>query len=411
VLIFGSRVAALILRAPYTVLNPQLVAEDGSVYFLDQLGRFLPLLFAPHQGYFVVAPRVLAAVASIFPVAWAPFFFSVGAIVASAACVAYFCQHARTLFHPLASLAVIALLPTLGGELFGVTANIQWFGQLVVVAAALIPRPAAAPSSSPVAILQVIVIAAMALTGPYAIFCAHLLFGLLLIQNFAFLTRFRSLADALPRYFESLDWVCLTVVVVAGLAHMIMALNSPALPTHFPSPSLSEFFASVAADGIQVHMFGLIPMGHIGFLCAEAGLIGVLLLAPAGSNERLSCVVLLAYGLLCLLAGYVKMMTYGMSTASFEYIDRYFFALVIFQWLVVWRIVDHLVARKTAVGICLLVGVMAGLAYRSPHLFPVAPPDMHWSAYAPRIAAGEAVDVPINPIPWQIHVPAREERK
>ena len=137
----------------------------------------------------------------------------------------------------------------------------------------------------------------------------------------------------------------------------------------------------------------------------------MLMLVPAGSNVRLSCVVLLAYGLLCLLAGYVKMMTYGMSTESFEYIDRYFFALVIFQWLVVWRIVDNLVARKAAVSIGLLVVAMAGLAYRSPHLFPVAPPDMHWSAYAPRIAAGEAVDVPINPIPWQIHVPAREERK
>jgi hypothetical protein len=53
--------------------------------------------------------------------------------------------------------------------------------------------------------------------------------------------------------------------------------------------------------------------------------------------------------------------------------------------------------------ILLLVAFLANL----PRLREPAYADLHWELYVPRIRAGEAVTVPINPQGWVTNLPAR----
>src|SRR5512144_3452854 len=48
-IVFAVSALGLLLRAPDALLNPQFIAEDGSVFFAHQFGRLLPPLFGPVQ--------------------------------------------------------------------------------------------------------------------------------------------------------------------------------------------------------------------------------------------------------------------------------------------------------------------------------------------------------------------------
>jgi hypothetical protein len=87
-------------------------------------------------------------------------------------------------------------------------------------------------------------------------------------------------------------------------------------------------------------------------------------------------------------------------------------ALVIFEWLVIWKLFSAVPFFGETVSTCLIATTLAAIGLRDPSRLLREPPrDLSWQTYARRIDAGEAVDVPINPIPWQFHVPAREKQR
>lgn len=92
VIIAASLVACLLifLRRPDALLNPQFLAEDGTYYYAQayNLGG-LRALFLPAAGYLLITDRLIAAVAVLLPMAWAPALFNVYAILWQAAPVAF----------------------------------------------------------------------------------------------------------------------------------------------------------------------------------------------------------------------------------------------------------------------------------------------------------------------------------
>jgi len=409
---FAAAALGLFLRAPDTLLNPQLIAEDASILFVDQLGHALPLLLVPYQGYLVMLGRSVAWIASPFAAVHIALVYNLAWLLLAAGSIAYFCVRARALFHPCASLTALLLLPLLGGELFGMVANVQWFGQLVVIAACLLPRNSATPHSTAWRAAQLALLAIFALNGPFAVLCAFIYFGLIFAQWVAARLRMTRVHDALSTYVDSLDEPSLAVVMAAGLIQMLVVASQGAIPAQHQAHLLVDFVQAAGGEGVQVHLLGSMFVGRTAFDWWQAGLLAAVLLWRLPASVRIGCLVLLGYGWLCLLGGYLKMKAVDMQPGDINYIDRYVFALVVFEWLILWRLLSAVPIVGELRGTLVLAGILAAIGFDNPvRIFRPPPRDLDWPAYARKIDAGEAVDVPINPVPWHFHVAARQKNR
>jgi hypothetical protein len=83
VLVFLAALAAVFSRLPGTLLYPQFYAEDGWVWYQQayNLGWLRPLLMT-QAGFLQTLPRLVADVALLFPMQWAPLIMNLsGAVV------------------------------------------------------------------------------------------------------------------------------------------------------------------------------------------------------------------------------------------------------------------------------------------------------------------------------------------
>ncbi|MBB5047015.1 hypothetical protein HNR60_001767 [Rhodopseudomonas rhenobacensis] len=150
----------LFLRSPDVFINPQFWAEDGPVFWQDQAELGWRALFKPYAGYFNVAPRLVAALASWLNPAHAPRVFGLAAIALTlwSACTASTCVDDPRLG---VLLAIGLLLPPIyGGEVFGNVTNTQW---LMAPTLALLLASKPAPN-------RVAFAAIAGLSGPFSVF-------------------------------------------------------------------------------------------------------------------------------------------------------------------------------------------------------------------------------------------------
>jgi hypothetical protein len=124
--------AFLVARRPDAVFRAQFWAEDGAIFFADQLrAGFWHAVLTPYSGYLHVIPRILAAVFSGLRVQAVPAAYGISSIVIAAFCCGAFswprfrCLIASDLLRALCCL-LMAAMPT-GSELIGSITNLQWF--------------------------------------------------------------------------------------------------------------------------------------------------------------------------------------------------------------------------------------------------------------------------------------------
>jgi len=409
--LFAVSSVGLFLRAPDALVNPQFIAEDSTTFFLGRFGRSLPPLFRVVEGYLVFLDRLIAWYASFFPLALVPLVYNLSANVLAAASIAYFCCRARDVFHPLVSLAVLLLVPMVSGIMLDNITHLQWFTQLALVSASLLPRPASARNSGVARIFEMAFLTAVAFTGPFAIFCSLVYLFLQTVSvavRFARLTRIR---ECLREYLLSLDVPALSITLVDGAIVLFLAHSEHKIPMPDPRKIVSDFFVVVAGVGLQVHALGPVFFPQLLFAWFQVALFGIIALVRMSARARITCFALLLYGWLVLLAGFVKSLSLGGKAVDFNYCDTYFFALAIFEWLVLWRIVSVFLRGNLTASSLIVVSVLGSSAVMYPH-WHIRPelPDLDWAQYASRIEAGEAVDAPVYPPPWRVHIPGREKR-
>lgn len=112
------------------IQRPAFWAEDGVVFFCDQLTLGAGALLEPYAGYLHTVPRLLAAALSLLPFAWAPLGYTLVATAISALCCAWVtrAEFRRAVLGDgaRALLAVwLACMPT-GTETVGNLTNLQW---------------------------------------------------------------------------------------------------------------------------------------------------------------------------------------------------------------------------------------------------------------------------------------------
>src|SRR5689334_6167209 len=82
----------LFLKRPDALLSAQFFAEDGRIFFHDQLLFGAWEAFSiPYAGYLLFVPKSVAMLASLFPIEAAPTVYNVAALLIAACSCAIFC--------------------------------------------------------------------------------------------------------------------------------------------------------------------------------------------------------------------------------------------------------------------------------------------------------------------------------
>ncbi len=130
-LLFLLLAVLLLLRKPDLVTNPQLFAEDASVFFRDQAAAPHAALFYPYNGQFHLVPRLIALAESLLPLQAAPLVCSAASILIHALCLSLFFLPWNRWLIPndlLRAAACLVLATALdGSEMIGFSGPLMWY--------------------------------------------------------------------------------------------------------------------------------------------------------------------------------------------------------------------------------------------------------------------------------------------
>jgi hypothetical protein len=393
--VFALCLAALVVKSPDALYQPQFWAEDGAVFFQQQQTHALPQLFIPYAGYLHLLPRLVAWLAAWAPLAWAPAIYCLAAFAINAACVGYFLHRLAPWRLAWIGFGAIFLTPT-SGEIFGSLANCQWFAQLFLLAACFIPVPR---EGRRVAVMSLLVLA-VALTGPFALLLALIHGALVAAARIGPRLRpaMSSLAEGGGRYRLVALWTGAFVQAIC------LALGEGPASAY----SLSLLVAALGSWS-QVHLVG------VALLPAELFLAGLLALmaASAGLSAQrgaaLFLLVLMALALLEIAAvsGRANISVLG---SGMGYGDRYFFLFKLAFWLLAFDLARR-VWPRARLGF-VVAGLLMVLAAAHPGRFQRPPlEDKQWRRAIAPVEAGQTAVVDINPTPWTITVRPRVHGK
>jgi hypothetical protein len=392
-LAFVLAALVLALKAPDALTHAQFWAQDGAEFFLAQHGRLWPRIVDPLAAQFHLLPRLIAWVAIPFATVHAPLIYNLAALACAAAALASLRNLDTFGLSFAVVLATLALVPT-NGEVFGSITNLQWLLQFYFVS--MLARLCAGDQDTMVPLVRMI------LTATVALSCAFAMVAVMLVLSAWLELRSRSARarDGVTGYASPISGEWLVLALCAGLQGVAILLGAGT-----PRPAPAAFDAYVLfVDSLPAHVFGAPILTGMLLLVLMVLLLGLTLRRASARNK-------VFIGSLTLLVSFELVVTASQSSAepglflSLQNGDRHFLLFKMFFWWLLAFVFARYVQRwrSASLGtIVVLLGanavVMSAALARRPLI------DLHWRDYAQRIDAGETVDVPVNPPPWQFHV-------
>lgn len=374
----------LFARKPDQLFHPQFWAEDG-YFFHEFYVHGWSTLFAPYAGYLHLIPRLVAGTSFWWDPLYAPAWF-VGCAAAVTLYVCVLTLSPRQLLPggPLTALAVV-MVPDAFEVLLNVT-NLQW-----IVAVSLVLLLLSRDPESKLGWLHDVAVAVFAgLTGP---------FSLLLAPCFV--------ARGLGRKTRA-SWILAALITLTAAIQLFFILqfheSQPANATVDPAAGLGAIGTRLAGSlftGGRVSEQS--PVGLRWLLALFTA--SLVLAAGLRRDHRQPVFKFLAAVFAVLLAASLYRCRWVLPQLQHPgYGARYFFPLqLVLIWLVSSTLQDsHRPSRRFAVALLLVaLGMNAG------RLREASLTNFHWADFAPRVRAGEAVVIPINPAGWTITLPGK----
>lgn len=408
--LFVAAFFLLFLKSPDALTYPQFWAEDGAVFFKQQLGEVFPQVFVPYAGYLHVGPRLIAWLASHFSYSISPLIFNVSALCIDAACITYAALWASRIFGLYVVLISFFVIPT-AGDIFGSITNIQWFLQFFLVLALLAPNWSCSNAKIANKLIYIPVLIA-ALSGPFSTLLAAFTIAIYMLKgmkrsgvNFLETRNFSVITDA-SAYLWSIFRKDVLVVIFIGGAIQVAAMLSNEVRT--PEASMALSLDQIKQLGLFIwpeHPY--VSIVNRWFTPLHVLLLGIFVtttvscLISAYKRPRpyiFLCVFLLMYGAIQPVMAYSKQQANHTLAATSHYF--YFWGVV--SLFIIGRFLTSHVSPVRIPLFFVCFGVYIYMASIKPNYFRRAPlPNLYWENYAQRIAAGEKnVLIPLNPFSW-----------
>ena len=373
------------VRKPDSFHNPQFWAEDGSIFFGQQVQLGARAHLEPYAGYFNAVPRLVASLTALLPHRHAPALYNAAALLVLLALAWKLYSPRLGLRWPLPFALAVVLVPHPGGEVFVCLANVQWILALLLLAV-LLQR---SPESGAQAAGDAGVVLLSGLTGPF------ILLALPLLVVKAWRSRSR--------------WDLMLLAVAAGTATVQLwsLLHAPIdePPPLAPAPGVWGRLLGAKLVG-ALFLGPKLPYAvpPIVLCCAGLCLLAGILWTLRRSPEALERAV---YSLL--FAGAVIAAAFAKFAAAPGHLipygagARYFFIpAVVVAWCLLQVVFSTRGAPRAMASAALLAILASSLlsSFRSPPL-----EDLRWEEQAARIGGPEKeLWIPIHPHPWMIHI-------
>lgn len=377
----------LALRKPWALHTPQLWAEDGSIFLVQNEQMGLRAWWEPYNGYLHLLPRLIAWAASrIADVAWWPAIYN-GAAFALHIGVLIRLASPRVALPAKAGfmLALVAVVGT-GEPLLNVT-NVQWVTAFYL----LLHLFLAPPANGAQRVRDLALLAVVGLNGPFA---------LVFLPLFAWRAWERRSRDA---------WfACAVLAACAGVQAKFMlqanlalegggAAFRPLMGLSIPGSRLVTwpFFGPAAVKAWPFAVHAALFVTAVAFTGWRTW--------RAGADRPMRAVLFAAF-VLVTVACSIRVRADTWEDDNLVNGDRYFFiSRVLLTWLLLleWHAPARFVAWPVRAAFVL------GVALHVPHYVIPAPPDYRWRQHCDPIRRGQPANIYTLPEGWWIEYPGR----
>ncbi len=392
--VFAIAALAVISRRPDAITNPQFFAEDGAVWFADAYRLGFHSLFVPDAGYLQIFPRLIAGLAVLVPLIFAPLLMNMVGIVVQVLPVnllasARFADWGSLPLRLVMGFLYIALPNS--RELDVVITNAQW--HLALLACILVL------ASSPVTwkwrVFDICLLLLSGLTGPFCL----LLLPIAVIMW----------------WMRRSNWRIVTSLVVAGcaLAQLLVLYRAdPSIRYSAPLGATTRLFIDLLSGHVFLAaMFGFSNYSErlpFTFLVLVA-LLGLVLFAYALLRTKLEIRLFVLFSLLVFAAS-LRSPLVSRSDPQWQVLDHaygiryWFFPMLGFLWSVVWLAQPGKNKWLRSFALAVIALMIFGIA--KDWEYP-AFSDHNFAQYArefERMPSGKAMVFPLYPDGWTMQL-------
>ncbi len=408
----------LFLRNPAYLDHPRFFAEDGLVFFQEQVTVGSKAILHPYAGYLDIVPRLLAQLDSLLPVRDIPFFYALESILIAGSCCSVFVFDNFQAVLPSGLLRGLLCLLTAAAfpeeEIVANLTNLQWFLVLAAVPLTILPVFSRSMFRRALLLLLALVIS---LSAPLTI----VLIPLLLWRTFR--TRRLESFDIGLLAGTAIEWIVIALHSASGPVplHSFHAIDNLAFS------SLVAFANQIVASSLigsrRTYMFFLEGYKAIGLLLLVAFTCWQAVLYTKGSLRYKQLVRPMLWLIFAsvLLANVREMGAVFTAIGSVQPFGAHRYFLLscwCFAFLLIWALENAKPGWPAWKKAALIAAIFL---YGATGNFPLANHTApSWGQFAPQVASWEAdrragrehpaVSIPIDPPGWLIQLPQLSRR-
>jgi hypothetical protein len=385
------------IRKPWALLTPQLYAEDGSIFLVQQDLFGARALLEPYMGYLHTLPRLIASLAAnLTDPAWWPAVYNGSAYALTVALFFRIASPRLAVPGKPALLLAFTLIAHTGEVTINVT-NVQWIAAFFLVLQPLLSAPTSALSRA----TDLTLTAVVGLTGPFSI---------ILLPLFAWRWWSDTSSPRLKLSSANVQLLALTSICAAVQAWFL--LHQPAEPTASAPLRILPLLSVLGSRLLVWSFFGpsavaLVPdAARIVLACTFLSALAVWALRPhALRPTRLTLLLTFAVLLIACMAR-VRPDTWERDDLFNG--DRYFYLP---RLLLVWLLILEFTTPRRAIAWTARALVVVGFTVHLPMFVSPAPPNYHWADHCDPLRRGTPANIKTLPAGWWIEYPGRPNRK
>ena len=388
-------VAILFVRKTDSFMHPQFWAEDGAVFFQDQVNQGASAIIKPYAGYLHLVPRLIALVADAF------FLYSTAPAVYNYLSLLVMLVAIFNIYSPrfimdnkhLLSLSIV-LVPHFSNEVFMNATNVNWILAILLLVVLLKETPDMRFGNVGWQVLfDAVAMVCCGFSGPFILFLTPFFVWRFFIRK--------------SRY--NLCLAAMAVLIAATQAVFLSRENllvARALQTSAPF----DVFCRVAGQRLFGNLFlgSTLPYDLNPYLLCGCGVLVVVSFVchAMKCGKRRQIFVFLAFSAMIMLATVLKFKPFLGKLLSPENGSRYFYlSYVMFTWALILCLNKQGKPESRMVGF-LLGAILLSSLTSGFHSQPFK--DFNWDQSSHLIMKNQNVIIPINPSGWCVNVTSKK---